>query len=124
MLNIQELVDDGRCYAEVRKLRWPEGVRCPKCGAADITKRGKHNRQKQRQRYRCHHCQQGFDDLTDTIFEGHHQPLKVWILCLYFMGLNLSNQQIAQELGLNKDDVQQMTTQLRRGVVEKKSPSS
>jgi transposase-like protein len=37
------------------------------------------------------------------------------------MGLNLSNQQIAQELGLNRADVQQMTTQLRSGVVEKKS---
>jgi len=33
------------------------------------------------------------------------------------MGLNLSNQQIAQELELNKDDVQGMTEQLRAGVV-------
>ena len=24
---------------------------------------------------------QRFDDLTDTIFAGHHQPLKVWVLC-------------------------------------------
>ena len=38
------------------------------------------------------------------------------------MGLNLSNQQIAQELGLNKDDVQQMTTQLRQGIVDQKEP--
>jgi len=29
---------------------------------------------------RCHSCDQRFDDLTDTIFAGHHQPLKVWIL--------------------------------------------
>ncbi len=66
-----------------------------------------------------------FDDLTDTVFEGHHQPLEVWILCLYLMGLNLSNQQIGRELGLNKDDVQTMTQQLREGVVaKKKSPSS
>ncbi len=36
------------------------------------------------------------------------------------MGLNLSNRQIAQELGLNKDDVQSMTKQLREGVVAKK----
>ena len=36
------------------------------------------------------------------------------------MGLNLSNQQIAEELDLNKDDVHQMTTQLRQGIVEKK----
>ena len=34
------------------------------------------------------------------------------------MGLNLSNQQIALELGLNKDDVQAMTTQLRNGIVQ------
>jgi hypothetical protein len=40
------------------------------------------------------------------------------------MGLNLSNQQIAAELDLNKDDVQAMTTQLREGVVVKKSQSS
>ncbi len=35
------------------------------------------------------------------------------------MGLNLSNQQIARELDLNKDDVQRMTKQLRQGVVVK-----
>ena len=57
------------------------------------------------------------DDLTDTIFAGHHQPLRVWILCLYFMGLNLSSEQIAQELDLDKDDVYQMTSQLRAGIV-------
>ncbi len=40
------------------------------------------------------------------------------------MGLNLSNQQIAAELGLNKDDVQQMTSQLRDGVVVNKETVS
>ncbi len=62
------------------------------------------------------------DDLTGTIFAGNHQPLKIWILCLYFMGLNLSNQQIARELDLNRSDVQQMTTQLREGVEKKDRP--
>ncbi|MCX4030250.1 hypothetical protein [Spartinivicinus marinus] len=32
------------------------------------------------------------------------------------MGLNLSNQQIAQELDINKDDVQKMTSQLRESI--------
>jgi transposase-like protein len=67
----------------------------------------------------CHDCDTRFDDLTDTIFAGHHQPLKVWVLCLYFMGLNISNEQIAQELALNGSDVHQMTTQLRAGIVKK-----
>ena len=58
-----------------------------------------------------------FDDLTGTVLAGHHQPLRVWVLCLYFMGLNLSNRQIAAELGLNAADVQVMTEQLRHGFV-------
>ncbi len=36
------------------------------------------------------------------------------------MGLNLSNQQIAQELDLPKDDVQQRTCQVRAGIVAHK----
>ncbi len=121
MLNIQDLIDDAKCFATVRELRWSNGVKCPHCGSSHINKRGFHTHQPHRQRYCCKACRTQFDDLTDTIFEGHHQPLKVWVLCLYFMGLNLSNQQIATELGLNKDDVQQMTCQLREGVVVKKS---
>ena len=60
-----------------------------------------------------------FDDLTGTVLAGHHQPLRVWALCLYFMGLNLSNRQIAGELGLAASDVPAMTEQLRRGLVAK-----
>jgi transposase-like protein len=37
------------------------------------------------------------------------------------MGLNLSNRQIAQELGLHKDDTQRMTAQLRVGIDSKQA---
>ena len=43
----------------------------------------------------------------------------MWVLCLYFMGLNLSNRQIAMELGLSPSDVQIMTEHLRRGLISK-----
>ena len=42
--------------------------------------------------------------------------MRVWILCLYFMGLNLSNEQIAAELDVDADTAQVMATQLREGV--------
>jgi transposase-like protein len=51
MLNIQVLVDDARCFEEVRKLRWPEGVSCPSCGSTSVIKRGFHSTQPHRQRY-------------------------------------------------------------------------
>jgi len=121
MIHIQSLIDDAKCFETVRRLRWPDGVQCPTCDSSKITKQGCDETQPERQRYLCKSCEQRFDDLTDTIFAGHHQPLRVWILCLYFMGLNLSNQQIAQELDLHPSDAHQMTGQLRQGIVSKKS---
>ena len=119
-LRIQNLVSNAQCYETVRALRWPEEVRCPHCESSEVIKRGKDESQPDRQRYDCKACTRRFDDLTGTVLAGHHQPLKTWIVCLYFMGLNLSNSQIAQELGLNGSDVQQMTEQLRQGIDEKK----
>ena len=124
MINMQSLMDDVKCFATVRDLRWPDGVRCPHCDSPEITKQGRDETQPERQRYPCKTCERRFDDLTDTIFAGHHQPLRIWILCSYLMGLNLSNTQIAQELDLNKDDAHHMTTQLRQGIVtQKRSPT-
>ena len=117
MINLQHLLDDVKCYETVRRLRWSNGVRCPHCGAAEFTKQGRDTIQPARQKYRCGACHRHFDDLTGTVLAGHHQPLRVWVLCLYFMGLNMSNAQIAQELGLNPDDAQRMTEQLRDGIV-------
>ena len=76
--------------------------------------------QPHKQRYECKQCCKRFDDLTDTVFSGHHQPLKTWIIFLYFMGLNLSTEQISKELNLNKDDAHYMASILRSDVVEKK----
>src|SRR5918911_839644 len=119
VVNLSSLIDDAKCYALVRQHRWPDGVRCPQCNSADVTRNGRDDTQPHRQRYRCRGCDSRFDDLTGTVLAGHHQPLRIWMLCLYFMGLNLSNRQIALELGLSPSDVQAMTEQLRNGLVAK-----
>jgi transposase-like protein len=105
-INIKNLIDDVQCYQTVRELRWPDGIACPSCQSKHVIKRGCDDTEPARQRYACHDCDMRFDDLTGTIFAGHHQPLKVWILCLYCMGLNVSNEQMAQELALNGSDAQ------------------
>jgi transposase-like protein len=117
LVNLSGLMDDAKCFAFVRQHRWPEGVRCPGCSSGAVIRNGCDDTQPHRQRYRCKACVGRFDDLTGTVLAGHHQPLRVWVLCLYFMGLNLSNRQIALELDLSPSDVQAMTEQLRRGLV-------
>jgi transposase-like protein len=116
LVNLPSLIDDARCFELVRQHRWPEGVRCPRCGSAGIARDGRDDAQPHRQRYRCQECRARFDDLTGTVLAGRHRPLRVWVLCLYLMGLNLPNRQIAQELGLGVSDVQAMTEAPRHGL--------
>ena len=119
LVNLSGLLDDAKCFTLVRQRRWPGGVRCPACASSAVIRDGCDDTQRSRQRYRCKACTGRFDDLTGTVLAGHHQPLRVWVLCLYFMGLNLSSRQIAGELGLAVSDVQAMTEQLRGGLAAK-----
>ncbi len=123
LVNLSSLIDDARCYELVRQHRWPDGVRCPRCESASVARDGRDDTRRHRQRYRCAGCGARFDDLTGTVLAGHHQPLRVWVLCLYLMGLNLPNRQIAQELDLGVSDVQAMTEALRHGLAAKLPPA-
>jgi len=83
LINLSGLLDDAKCFALVRQHRWPEGVRCPVCDSSAVTRDGHDDAQPCRQRYRCKACSGRFDDLSGTMLAGHHQPLRVWVLCLY-----------------------------------------
>ncbi len=122
MVNLEQLIDDAKCYQGIGELRWPQAISCPHCGSEQILKRGHHDRYCYRQRYHCERCGQQFDDLSGTIFEGYHWPLRTWVVCLYLMGQNLSNEQIADELDLSVQEVHAMIRQLHEGIVLKNSP--
>lgn len=77
MLNLVNLLDDAICLESVRQLRWPEGVRCPKCRSEEVRKRGKDDTQVNRQRYSCQECSSQFDDLTARYLPdvvSHYEP--------------------------------------------------
>jgi transposase-like protein len=122
MVNIQDLFDDAQCYQTIREMRWPDGVTCPQCSSDSVIKNGPDDTEPHSQRYGCRGCRRRFDDLTDTIFAGHHRPLRAWIACLYLIKMNLSGLQIAQELDINKDDARVMIGQLRQGSVDRRPP--
>jgi len=119
---MQDYSTEDACKRLLMEMRWPDGVTCPHCSSDWVIKNGRDDTEPHRQRYECRGCRQRFDDLTDTIFAGHHQPLRTWIACLYLMGLNLSGLQIAAELDINKDDARAMIQQLRQGIVDRRPP--
>jgi transposase-like protein len=120
MIDIRDLIDDAKCFQTIRDMRWPDLVTCPHCSSEAVIKDGRDETQAHRQRYLCHGCRKRFDDLTGTIFAGHREPLRTWVVCLYFLGLNLSTLQIAKELDMDRGDVRAMAQQLRRGTVDRR----
>ena len=101
MIHLQSLIDDAKCFETVRTLRWPDGVRCPHGESAESPKQGCDDTPSERQRSLCKSCERRVDDLTHTIFAGHHQPLRLWMRCLDCMGRKLSTAQIAKERDLH-----------------------
>jgi transposase-like protein len=119
LIKLTTLLDEAKCYEVIRQLRWPDGVVWLHCRGTAVVRNGHDDRERSRQRYLCKTCKHRFDDLTGTVLAGHHQPVSTWILGSSFMGVNLSNRQIAHELGLCESDAQAMTEVLRHGIVAK-----
>jgi len=71
LINLSGLIDDAKCFALVRRHRWPLGVRCPVCDSGAVIRDGHDDTQPYRQRYRWKACSGHFDDLTGTVLAGH-----------------------------------------------------
>lgn len=118
-LQLSKLLDKQQCFDAYRSIRWAEGVICPHCQSKEVSKNGMDSKHKEVQHYECKGCKRYFDDLTETIFSGSHHPLTHWITVLYLLNLNISNQQIADDLEISESTVQQMCSVIREGVVKK-----
>lgn len=122
MLHMQSRIDETKGVETGRALRWPAGVCCPTCAPSEMTQQGHDDTPSARQRDRCQSCGRRVDELTDTVFVGPQQPLRVWMLCLSLRGRNLSNAHMAPALELNTEDVHPLTCQLRPGLVAQQPP--
>ena len=76
--------DDDACKAYLVRRRWPDGVRCPRCGSDRVyplTSRPFH--------WECPDCRKGgayrFSVLVETIFEDTKIGLRQWFKVIYLM---------------------------------------
>jgi predicted RNA-binding Zn-ribbon protein involved in translation (DUF1610 family) len=74
--------DEDSCKRYLMEHRWPNGVRCPRCGNEKIYKA------KRPWAWECHKCgphSYRFSLIAGTIFENTNYPLLVWFKVLYLM---------------------------------------
>jgi transposase-like protein len=69
-----------RCRLFLERLRWPHGVRCPRC---DDWRRI--CRIEERAQFECGSCGYQFSVRAGTILHASHLPLWKWLLAVYLM---------------------------------------
>ncbi|MBI3397979.1 MAG: transposase [Deltaproteobacteria bacterium] len=69
---------ENQCVELLRMIRWPEGVKCPKCRSGPVIKVGHIRVFPERKRYYCSHCRYTFSDTSMTVFHGSRLSLHKW----------------------------------------------
>jgi transposase-like protein len=95
----RDYATNDACKALLRDMRWPDGVKCPRCGNDKVytLKKAFH--------WQCRNCQKNgyrFSVITKTIFENTNYPLRMWFEVIYLMSQSkkgMSALQIHQMLG-------------------------
>ena len=76
--------DEEACLRYLVARRWPEGVRCPRCGNAKLYDASSYKPF----HWQCRQCHpQGyrFSAITETIFEDTKKPLRDWYRVAHYM---------------------------------------
>lgn len=76
---IEQFHSEDACRAYLEKLRWPNGVTCPRCSSKNTS------RILERNQYDCSSCRYQFSATSGTIFHDSHLPLWKWFLTAYIM---------------------------------------
>jgi transposase-like protein len=66
-----EFSSDDRCRELLTRLRWPDGVRCPRCSFDDMARLSP-------KLYYCRKCDYQFSVTVGTMFADSHLPLLTW----------------------------------------------
>ncbi len=89
--------DDARCWAYLRRARWPRGFMCPRCGG-----RGSHFLASRRLE-QCRTCRYQGSVTAGTVFHGTRVSLRVWFLGVFFLARHkkgISALQFQKDTGL------------------------
>ncbi len=95
-------LSEEACYETLRRVRWPHGIVCPRCGRSRVTTHTKLVRSPLR-RYLCLTCRRTFTDLTGTPLAGTNLPVSKWFLCLQLLRQPLATADLARELSVKWD---------------------
>ena len=106
---------DEKCREVLTKLRWPEGVECPRC------KERRASWLKARKQFECGPCGYQFSVTTGTVFNDTHLPLEKWFAATYLLcesKKGMSACQVQRTLGMGYKTAWYLCHRIRSAMVE------
>jgi transposase-like protein len=120
LLDIQRLFDtDDKCREVLVRLRWPEGVICPRC------KSGRISWIKANKQFDCADCEYHFSVTAGTVFNDSHLPLTTWftaVLLLVEARKGFSANQLKRTLGVSYKTAWYLCHRIRAAMKEVEQP--
>ena len=111
LLELQSRFSSERaCETFFRRIRWPDGVTCPRCGTgspyytASLSK------------WECKGCRYQFTLTSQTIFHGTRTPLQKWFIAIWLVCSSkrgISGKQLQRTLGVTYKTAWRMAMQIR-----------
>jgi transposase len=98
---IDDLMNENACYQFLLDLFHPDGLRCPRCHAAE----GFYTQRDFREPvldYRCSRCSRVFNAWTGTVFQGTHRRPSQLVLILRGIAQGTSTSRLARELSCSR----------------------
>jgi transposase-like protein len=106
------LADESECRKLLHEIRWPRGIRCPRCGIQAIWKLGKNDGFK----YKCRSCKYKFTETSGTIFEKTRTPISKWICAIGLFKIGISANQLKDEIQVTYKAAWQILTKIRKAI--------
>jgi transposase-like protein len=110
---------DEKCRELLTRLRWPEGVRCPRCNADAV------ELETAKTLYYCKDCDYQFSATSGTVFNDTHLPLIKWfaatmLLCEAKKGMSAC--QIQRTLGMSYKTAWYLCHRVRHAMAQTDKP--
>jgi transposase-like protein len=116
---LQKYSTDEKCREILTKLRWPEGVRCPRCSENRVCYL------QERKQFECSSCGYQFSVLTGTVFNDSHLPLEKWFAATYLLceaKKGMSACQIQRTLGISYKTAWYLCHRIRHAMTQTDKP--
>ena len=107
---ITHYANEDNALAFMVRMRWPEGITCPRCGSAE------HSFLSTRRIWKCKGCKKQFSVKVGTIFEDSPLKLSTWLPAVWLITNaknGISSCEIARSLGVTQKSAWFMLHRIR-----------